>query len=412
MNLLQILIQSIKARITPIFTRIKLFFSANYIRARITEGIRTFFTKTLSIRPRDKDDYYPVGRWLVSKKLAFALVIVIGVLSIVYILTSWDGLFPNRANDGIKTYSYNNILLKFAKGTVRIKGKSGYLAFEGEVEKGSCNGNGTLMNPQGFVVYQGNFVKSMYENEGTQYYADGTLEYQGQFHENLHSGEGKLYRPNGSLEYDGEFALDKKEGQGTLYDLGHNPVYTGQFTLDDIKYSDLIGKQASDLAEAYKGERVIYQSAEERTRFMPDINAMTVEYLDENSIDTEATVESVYVLKNTFQTAEGGVETFDKIAEYLGQPVYVGSSYATLPEILCVNRLNDASDAIVLNGKANVQMSATYTEYKEVSDYDAQYEVYLRSYQKDGLIYTFVTEQGLDTFYFYYILTEDLSDIE
>ncbi len=396
----------------PIVTRFKLFFSANYLKARFTEGIRTFFTKTLSIRPRDKHDYYPIGKWLVSKKLAFAVVIVIGALSVVYIVRSWNGLFPSSANDGIKTYSYNNILLKFAKGTVRIKGKSGYLAYEGEVEKGSCNGNGTLMNPAGFVVYQGNFAKSMYEENGTQYYDDGTLEYQGQFHENLYSGTGKHYRTNGTLEYDGEFALNKKEGTGILYDYGHNPVYTGTFTMDDIKYSDMIGKTASELAGAYNGERVIYQSDEERTRFMPDIDAMTVEYLDENSIDTEAVVESVYVLKNTFQTPEGPVETFDKISEYLGQPIYVGSSYATLPEVLSVNRLNDESDSIVFNGKVDVDMTATYTEYKEVTSYDEQYEVYLRSFQKDGLVYTFVTEQGLDTFSFYYIITQNLGDIE
>ena len=412
MNIFQILIQSIKARITPILTKIKLFTKPSFIITRITEFIKTFFTKTLNVKPRNKDDYYTIGNWMVSKKLAFAVVIIVGVLSFLYIYSSWSGLFPGSKNDGIKTYDYNDILLKFTKGTVRIKGKSGYLAYEGEVSGGACNGQGTLKNPAGIVVYQGSFTNSMYEGQGNQYYQDGTLWYQGAFHENLHSGTGRLFRTNGSLEYEGEFALDMKEGQGTLYDMGHNAIFEGQFTLDDIKYSDLIGKKTTEIASAYKGKRTLYEADDERVRFMPDISAMTVEYLDEESIDTEATVEQVYVMKNSFNTAEGPVKTFSSLAAFLGQPIYVGVSYATLPEILTVNKLNAATEGIVMNGPVDVDMTSVFTEYTEVTDYDQEYEVYLHTYHKDGLLYTFVTMQGLDTFSFYYIKAENLADIE
>ena len=412
MNIFKILLQSIKARITPILTKIKLFTKPSFLLTRLTELIKTFFTKTLNVKPRHKDDYYTIGNWMVSKKLAFAVVIIVGVLSLVYIYTSWSGLFPGSKNDGIKTYDYNDVLLKFTKGTVRIKGKSGYLAYEGEVSNGSCNGQGTLMNPAGFVVYQGAFQNSMYEGQGNQYYQDGTLWYQGAFHENLHSGSGRLFRTNGSLEYEGEFALDMKEGQGTLYDLGHNAIFNGQFTLDDIKYSDLIGKKTTEISSAYRGKRTLYEAEDERVRFMPDISAMTVEYLDEESIDTEATVEQVYVMKNSFNTAEGPVKTFASVSKYLGQPIYVGVSYATLPELLTINKLNAAAEGIVMNGPADIDMTSVFTEYTEVTDYDDEYEVYLHTYHKDGLLYTFVTMQGLDSFSFYYIKAEDLSDIE
>ncbi len=412
MKLFQILIQSIKARITPILTKIKLFTKPSFIFTRITEFIKTFFTKILNVKPRHKDDYYTIGNWMVSKKLAFAIVIIIGVLSCLYIYSSWNGLFPGSKNDGIKTYNYNNVLLKFTKGTVRIKAKSGYIAYEGEVSGGACNGQGTLSNPQGFVVYQGSFTNSMYEGQGNQYYNDGTLWYQGGFHENLHSGTGKIYRTNGSLEYEGEFAMDMKEGMGTLYDMGHNAIFMGQFTLDDIKYSDLIGKKSSEVVSAYNGKRVLYESDVERVRFMPDIDAMSVEYLDVDSIDTEASVEQVYVLKDSFNTAEGLKHTFNEISPFLGQPVYVGVSYATLPEILTINRLNAATNGIVINGPADISMTSVFTEYNEVTDYDDEYELYLHTYHKDGLIYTFVTEQGLDTFSFYYISAEDLSDVQ
>ena len=412
MSLLRTLIQALKARITPLLTRARLFLSPSYIFTRLKDFFIRFFTQILNVKPRDKNDYYTVGNWMVSKRLAFAVVIIVGVLSIAYIASSWTGLFPGSRNDGIKTYNYNNVLLKFAKGTVRIRGKSGYLAYEGEVSDAACNGSGTLMNPEGYVVYQGNFKQSMYEDEGTQYYQDGTLMYQGKFHENMHSGPGKIYRPNGSLEYEGEFALDMKEGEGTLYDMGHNEVFKGQFTMDDIKYSDLIGKTASQVAEAYKGERKIYQATGERTRFMPDIRCMTLEYLDEESIDTEAQVQSVYVLKNTFNTAEGPVSTFEDLSKYLGQPIYLGTSFGTLPEILTVNQLNRETDGIVLNGPADIEMTSVYTEYTEVTSYDNEYEVYLHTYHKDGLLYTFVTSQGMDTFYYYYVQGENLSDVE
>ena len=412
MNLFRVLLQSIKAKITPILTKVKLYTSPSFLLTRATELIKTFFTKVLNVRPRNKDDYFAIGRWLVSRKLAFAIVLIVGVLSLVFIINSWSGLFPGRNTDGIKTYKYNSMMLKFAKGTVRIKGKSGYLAYEGEVSKGSCNGQGTLMNPDGFVVYQGNFTKSMYENNGTQYYPDGTLFYQGGFHENLHSGSGKLYRTNGSLEYEGDFLLDMKEGEGTLYDFGHNPVFHGQFSVDDIKYSDFIGKKASEVAASYNGSRTLYEAEGERTRFMADINAMTLEYYDDESIDTEASVEAVYVLKDSYPTAAGRVKTFDELSLYLGQPIYVGSSYASLTELLCVNKLNASSDSIVLSGPADVTMSSLFTEYNEVESYDPDYEVYLHTYHKDGLLYTFVTDPGVNTFYFYFIMAESLADVE
>lgn len=412
MNLFQILLQALKTRILPIVTRLKLILSPNYLKARLTEGLRSFFTNILNVRPRDKDDYYPVGRWLVSKRLAFAVVLVIGVLSLVYIMMSWSALFPGRANDGIKTYSYNNVLLKFAKGTVRIKGKSGYLAYEGEVSDAACNGIGELRNPAGYVVYQGNFALSMYEGDGTQYYDDGSLHYQGTFHENLYSGEGKLYRPNGSLEYEGQFAFNKKEGTGILYDFGHNPVFTGEFTMDDIKYSDLIGKKATEVATAYSGDLTLYETTTERERYMPGIDAISVEYLDPDSMDTEAVVESVCVLKDSFNSADGGVSDFDSLTALMGEPVYVGRSYATLSELMAILKLNEESEGAVMSGEPDITMSSVFNEYMEVTDYDKEYVVYLHTYHKDGLTYTFVSDQGMNTFYFYFIQSEDLSDVE
>lgn len=411
MNLFQILLQSLKAKFTPIVTRLRYVLNPSYWLTLGIEAIRTFFTKILNVRPRNKDDYYPIGRWLVSKRLAFAIVVVIGVLSVMYIYSVRNTLFPKLADGSIKTYNYNSVLLKFAKGTVRIRGKSGYLAFEGEVRDGACNGQGTLKNPEGVIVYQGNFNQSMYEAAGTQYYQDGMLWYTGGFHENLHSGDGRLFRQNGTLEYVGQFALDMKEGEGTLYDMSNNPVYAGRFSHDEILYSNLIGKSNSEVAAAYTGERAMYTAGMERVRFLKDIDAMTVELVDEDSIDEDAKVDSVYVLKKYFKYGSNECPTISSLNDVLGAPVYVGTSYVTLPEALAINYLYDRR-SLTLDGKVDMTMDQMFTEYTQVTDYDHEYEVYLHTYHKDGLIYTFVSNRGSDMFDFYFIHTESLADVQ
>ena len=405
MSLRNILINVLRGRILPFFTRMRLSMSPSYLWARVTELIRNFLQKILDVKPRNKDDYYPVARWLVSKRLAYAITIIIGVLCIIYISSSRAALFPGRGEANIKTYKYNNILLKFAKGKVRIKGKSGYLAYEGDVANSACEGNGTLMNRNGVVVYEGAFSASKYEGSGKQYFENGVLHYTGNFHENLYDGEGTLYRSSGSKEYEGNFARNLKEGEGTLYSPSGDAVYAGSFSHDEVLYASMIGKTAAEMAECYTGSRKLYAEGNERVRLLEDISAMTEEILDDNSIDEEAKVQAVYVLSDRIALGDYECKTYGELSEALGEPTYVGDSYATLPELLAVNRLNDASEVNVLNGPAEITENDRYTEYIQVDDYQDDYLVYLHSYQKDGLVYNFVSAEGDGGFDFYYILS-------
>ena len=210
-NLFRVLLASAKAKITPFVTKVKMWTSWNFIRTRGISKIRDFFTALLDVRPRHKRDYYSVFGWLVSKRLAMAVLVVIGVLSIYYLYSIHSTLTSARA-EGIKTYDYDSVMLRFADEKVRIRGKSGYLAYEGDVKGGAVTGYGTLYNPAGTVVYQGNFDMNMYQGNGTRYYDSGILMYSGNFQENLFDGNGKLYRENGSLAYEGEFALGRVRG--------------------------------------------------------------------------------------------------------------------------------------------------------------------------------------------------------
>ncbi|MBQ7424912.1 MAG: hypothetical protein IJV21_01455, partial [Lachnospiraceae bacterium] len=202
-GLLGILISTIKSRMTGLVTKFKLYTNWNFIRTKIISKIRDFFTSMLGVKPRNKDDYYTIGRWMFSKRLMYALVIIIGVVSIWYI-ASETTLFRNFSEDGIQTYKYNSLRLRTAKGHVKITAKSGYLAYDGNVEGGYVVGNGTLYNKEGTVVYTGTFDQNKYEGIGTLNYDSGALCYKGGFHENLYDGTGTLYRQDGTREYDGE----------------------------------------------------------------------------------------------------------------------------------------------------------------------------------------------------------------
>ena len=407
MNLWQLLISAMRARVLPLYTRLRMILSPGYLRMQLAVWIRTFLAKVFDIRPKDKDDYYPVGWWLVSKRLAYAAVIVIGLVCCIYIYYSRTALLPGRGEAGIKTYHYNSVLLKFAKGRVRILARDGHLAYDGDVQKAACKGAGMLYNKKGVMVYDGNFEDSKYEGDGTRYYGNGSMLYTGNFHENLFEGKGKLFRSNGSLEYEGDFARNKKEGEGTLYNPSSEEVFTGQFANNDIVYASFLGKSTEEMAKCYSGKRQLYSADGEQVRMMDSIHAMTGEVAESDSIDEGATVRSVYVDADYIAVGREVCRTFDELASSFGSPTYVGESFATLPELLMINRLNDESEINILGGSANITTNDVYKEYIEVTDYDTQYMVYLHSYEKDGLIYNFVSDESDDTFAFYYILAKE-----
>ena len=104
MNLRNILIYALRGRILPFFTRLRMLLNPTFLIGRIAEKIRHFMRVLLDVRPRSKDDYYPMARWLVSKRLAYAIVIIVGIICTIYILSSRTALFPGRTDSNIKTY--------------------------------------------------------------------------------------------------------------------------------------------------------------------------------------------------------------------------------------------------------------------------------------------------------------------
>lgn len=400
-NIFQVLWATLAAKVTPILTKIKLWTSWNFIRTRVIAGIRGFFAGIFNVRPKNKKDYYEVFGWLVSKRLAFAVVVVVTTVCALYLVNL--GMARGTAANGaqIKRYSYRSVFLKLADGQVQILGDGGYLAYEGQVAKGYVAGNGRLYNREGGLVYQGEFDKNCFEGTGTQYYGDGTIHYQGQFSGNLYEGTGKLYRSNGSLWYNGSFVQGMMEGEGVLYDAGNNAVYRGNFTRNRIVYTDFIGKSTTEASKLYTGKRVLYEDEDNFAVWMKDIGALYVSMENADSLDGSMVVESVYVLENSFPAGAEQLTTIEELRSYFGSQDYDGQSRVTMPEAVCFGLLSRAAL------DCGVETEKLYDDYYQVTGYARDTEVYLYSFEKDDLVYTFVCESQDGGFAYYNIAALD-----
>ena len=76
-RLFNTLLGVVKAKMMALWTKIRLWTSRSYWETKGVNTFRQFFSRLLNVKPRSQSDYYPVLRWLVSKRLAFALVVVL-----------------------------------------------------------------------------------------------------------------------------------------------------------------------------------------------------------------------------------------------------------------------------------------------------------------------------------------------
>ena len=406
-DLLNIVIWTIKSKLTNIDTKIKLWTNWNYIRNRIVVRIRDFFSNLLRVKPRNSEDYFTIGNWMISKRLVNAIVIVVGVVCIGY-LSSETKIFKMFSEDGVKTYKYNSLRLRSAKGHVKITGEGGYLAYDGNVEGGYVEGDGTLYNKEGNTVYTGAFKQNKYEGSGAFNYASGNIMYRGNFHNNLFDGDGTLYREDGTRIYTGGFFKGLKYGQGVLFDSGENKVFEGTFANDEIVFSEFLGKSVSEVNECYKGHRDLYTTGTESVAVMNSIGAIYHAKIDEQALDDEEIVDSVYILDDYFRNAGKEMATIAELTKAFGKPVYKGNSNVVLPEAVAINIVNRKKGA--LNGNVNMDLNYTYSDVAEVNSYDKEYVVYITSFRRGDVIYSFVSGSDNNVFSFYYVSgTEDES---
>lgn len=395
------LLAAVKSKMVPIVTKIKFFMTPQFWRTKVLSKFRDFLNKVFDVKPKDQNDYYGVMGYLVSKRLAYAIVLAIGILVTVYLVNLSSTIFPYES--GAKTYKYNSAMLRFTTSDeVKIKAKSGYVAYVGAVNKGVVSGQGKLYDRDGNLVYQGEFDNNKYNGAGTSFYKNGNTTYKGNFVDNLYDGDGVSFRETGTMEYQGQFQKGLKNGQGILFGENGKEVYNGQFANDEIVYSKLVGMSAPEIKKAYTGKWTAFEDNFDYCVYLSDIDALYEGNNVESSVEDEVVAETVYVLKDRFQFGDKTCTSIKDLQETIGEPIYYGASEAILPEAVIINELS--SKRTIFKGPINIDYEQLYDEYCKVSNYDSEYTLYLYSFEYDGMLYTFFCKDRDSNFEFYSII--------
>lgn len=401
-NFFSVLLTTLKNSIISVWTKVRYWLTPSFWQSKVLTGLRNFLQKLFDVKPHDKNDYFTVRNWMISRRLGFAVVIVVGLISLYFLITVAGSLGLGKAvSDGVRVYRYTSIPLRFAEGNVKIKARSGYIAYEGNVKDGYAEGYGNLYSKDSNLIYSGEFGHGRYNGTGTLFYADGQTQYEGEFADNCFQGTGILYRLNGSKEYEGDFLNGCKEGQGSLFDSGDNIIFTGAFHCDGLVYSQFLAKKTSEIGNIYTGSSRIYSNDADTLVYMEDIQAMYRIDQMQTSVEDEPVISQVYVLNSELIYGQTVISSLNDLTKVMGEPEFQGNTYITLPEAVAVELINQKGNP--LNIDTQLETAAVYDEVQTVKSYRTMSEIYLYVYQTDDLIYTFFCEDRNTPFFMYMI---------
>ena len=401
-NLLNILFLAARAKIMPLWIKLRMWTRPSFLKTKVLTKIREFFTKLLDVRPRNKRDYYSFFNWMVSKRLAFVLVVLVGILSAMYISSMLPQELLGGSSGGIRTYRYRSIPLRFYSGTVNILARDGQVAYTGQVDKGAANGTGSLYSSDGSLVYEGEFADNMYNGQGKQYYPSGTPQYVGAFTDNEYNGQGSYYRPSGILEYQGDYVFGVRTGAGTLYDSVGDQVFQGSFLNNEIVYQDFLSRSTEEVGGLYSGETLVYQSEDEYCVAMPEIDAVYAVSDGSNTLENEWTVEQIFVLKNSVPLESGTCNTVRQLSDAMGTPLYYGTIWVDLPETVAWNMVAEDNEDVL--EQIRLSTEATFDNLYNVSSYDMDAQLYIYTFEYSGILYHFYFTGAGDSEFFMYMM--------
>lgn len=365
-------------------------------KIRIAAKIKKIFRSVADVKPKKEDDYCSVLGFPVGKKLILWILLAAALVSVGCILL----VMPEAGMaDGVRTYRYNALPLRFTSGQVRILAKSGYVAYEGEVSGGAANGKGTLYRNDGSLVYEGEFQNNKYQGEGRCYDRKNQLQYEGQLVNDQFQGQGILYRKDGTKEYEGTFSLGQKQGEGKLYDAGGKLVYTGSFVKDRISYQELLGKSVTEVAQMYTGRCVVYENDSEYCVSMEDIDSIYVSEGAVNTLEQEGTVQGVYVLSSSIVLEGTEYKTIAGLKKKFKLISSEGNTALTMADAVAVNAASQKTE--VLNGTVTMDTTAVFEDVITVNSVDKSYQAYVYRLEDENIIYTFFSKEKGTGFDFY-----------
>lgn len=114
------LVLTVTEKLSDLLVKLSRFASPQYLLQWMVQKFREQLSRLLDVKPRHSNDYHTFLRWMVSRRLVNAIVILLGIACLAYLF--W--LKPIGAgSDGIQvsTYRYRAIPLRLAEGKVRIR---------------------------------------------------------------------------------------------------------------------------------------------------------------------------------------------------------------------------------------------------------------------------------------------------
>lgn len=401
-SVLNTFLNVIKAKLSKFSTYIKLYTDPKFIKNKVLLKIKDFFLNLLNVKPKNKDDYYTVFRWMISKKLVFLITIFLGVVSITFIIAMKPmNIMGNFQSDeaSILTYRYDSLPLRYHTGQVKILGKADYLAYMGEVKDGVVKGKGKLFNKEKCLVYEGEFDNNMYNGIGKRFYENQSIWYEGEFVDNEFSGNGILYRENGTKEYEGNFQNGEMNGSGKLFDESGNQLIEGNFLDNNLNYNEFLGKTTQELSQIYTGKIIVYTDNVEFGIAMPAIDVVYDTTASENAVDETYTVQQVFIVKDKIKINNKELSNIDEIKAYFGEPIYEGNTNLIFMECVTVNLLIDLGNTEL--EAIEMKSDLPFSDVVNVTYYDKAKEIYIYTFKDNGLLYTFYSTNRNGDFSFY-----------
>jgi len=354
----------------------------------------------INFKPRNSKDYYSIGRWLVSRRLAVVFFIFLAILIFLYIIIISPIHFFTSFEDGLRVYSYKSVALRFIDGTVKIKSEKGDIAYIGSVSSGKANGDGRLFYENGHLMYEGGFVDNQFEGKGRLYYEENNMpKYDGDFYQNEYQGTGTSFRENGSKEYSGDFIDGKPDGQTAYYDSSNNLIYQGNYSKGQLLYTDLLGKSAQDIAAAYTGKQKIYYNDEWFLVVLVDIQTVYGGTLESSPLEDSVSAENIYVTQSSCYMAGEVYNNIVDIQNKLGSPVYEGNTYLNLPESAAIENSQTALQEMKIS--TNIEAVSDVENVYRVTAYNSDNLVYIYTFVYEGIQYTFYCKDQSGAFYMY-----------
>lgn len=391
----------IKTKLSSLGAKIKQWTEPEFIKSVLLAKLQEFFQSLFDVKPKDRNDYYVFFSWMISKKLAFSLVVLLGLgsLFLITMFHPFEGIGQGRG--AVKTYRYDSLPLKFHKGEVKILAEDGHIAYVGAVEKGNAAGAGKLYGRNGELIYEGAFENSMFNGEGKLYYGGGALKYSGGFLDNLYQGTGNGFWNNGLKEYSGGYEQGKKSGEGQLYDSGGNLILTGAFSADLPVYAQFLGKSTEEAGQIYTGKIAVYDSGEEFCVEMPQIQAIYTARAGDDSLEDVYKVERVYVLADRITMAGEVYDEISDLRDVMGEAVYQGYSNMVLAEAVGIEALRKRGNLDFADPQ--IEGNRTFEEVMEVTGYRKNYDLYLYAFTYEDLVYSFYSDKKTGRFAMYSI---------